>query len=150
MVQLVTMSDARYQDWRHSIWKSYFQELVRSGLSEAAAQKNVDDNIAATMPEGVLQPGNEVFEIHHDGESIGVVWLWQDGTEWFVYDIDLEEQHRGKGLGRKTMQAIEAHVRAHGGTAIALSVFGFNQVARNLYESEGYETTRLQMKKTLS
>lgn len=150
MVELRIMGAEGFQTWRVDIWKSYFQELVRSGLSEAAAKKNVDENISATMPNGDLQPGNEVFEVISGETTIGVVWLWQDGTEWFIYDIDINEAYRGQGLGRKTMKAIEAHVKAQGGTAIALSVFGFNEVARNLYVSEGYETTRLQMKKTLS
>ena len=48
------------------------------------------------------------------------------------------------------MQAIETHIRIKGGEVIGLSVFGFNKVAQKLYETEGYEVTRLSMQKKLS
>jgi len=48
------------------------------------------------------------------------------------------------------MHLIEEFIRVQGGVSIGLSVFGFNDVARKLYETEGFETIRLQMKKVLN
>lgn len=48
------------------------------------------------------------------------------------------------------MRRIEEFVRANGGSAICLSVFGFNHVAQRLCTSEGYEITRLSMQKKLT
>lgn len=48
------------------------------------------------------------------------------------------------------MLLAESHVRSRGGSALALNVFGFNTAARTLYESLGYETTSLQMRKPLA
>ncbi|MEY4970247.1 MAG: hypothetical protein RLZZ277_478, partial [Actinomycetota bacterium] len=53
------------------------------------------------------------------------------------------------GFGRAIMQAAEKIVRDAGGDSISLSVFGNNSVARNLYESLGYQTLRVAMKKTI-
>lgn len=149
MVELRPMSDQRFAIWSKKIWELYEQELIDSGIKAEAARKQCDEGREASMPNGVLQPGNIVFESFDNDESVGVVWLWIDGTEWFIFDIDIDEGHRGKGFGRATMQAIEAYVRQQGGTAIGLSVFGFNEIAKRLYESEGYETKRIQMKKKL-
>ena len=149
MVELKPMSEKRFAIWSEKIWELYEQELIESGVNPASAKKQCDEGREAGMPNGVLQPGNEVFETFHDKESVGIVWLWIDGTEWFIYDIDIDAEHRGKGLGRSTMRAIEAYVKKQGGTAIGLSVFGFNEIARKLYESEGYEIKRIQMKKQL-
>lgn len=102
------------------------------------------------MPGGKLAPNNFAFEAIHEGLSVGIVWLVKQDDEWSIYDIDIDEEHRGNGLGRKTMHAIEQYVSEQGGTAINLSVFGFNEVARKLYESEGFETVRIQMKKKLN
>ena len=77
------------------------------------------------------------------------MWLNEDDGEWFIYDIEIYEEFRGQGLGRKTMKAIENHVRLHDGKEIRLSVFGFNTAAQNLYKSQGYETVRLAMRKKL-
>ena len=149
MVELKPMSDRRFAIWHVRIWELYEQELIQSGMSPEAAKKNIEDGRASSMPNGVLAEDNSVFEVLSENESIGIVWLWKDGDEWFIFDIDIDEPHRGKGLGRKTMHAIETYVKNQGGSAIRLSVFGFNEIARNLYESEGYETTRIQMKKSL-
>lgn len=149
MVQLQAISSARYEVWHTQIWELYAQELIQSGVAEARAKREAREGYEHSMPGGVLAPDNFVFDVIHNDEPVGIVWLVKQVDDWFIYDIDIAEQHRGKGLGRKTMQAIEAYVRNQDGKSINLSVFGFNTIARNLYESEGYETTRLQMKKYL-
>ena len=47
------------------------------------------------------------------------------------------------------MALAEEAARAAGATALGLNVHGHNTVARNLYESMGYQTTALQMRKLL-
>lgn len=143
------MSDENFAEWQDHIWPSYRDEMVRSGMSEEAADENVKQNIANTMPDGILAPGNYVFEVWREDERVGSTWLTDRFSEWFIYDIEIKEELRGQGLGRETMRAIEDYVRDMSGKSIGLSVFGFNTVARKLYESEGYETTRILMKKTL-
>ena len=149
MVTLREKSTADLLVWNERIWRLYREELIRAGSSEAAADENVRENLAATMDGEALKPGNFVFDVVEDGVSVGNVWLNERLGEWFIYDIEIFEPHRGRGLGRATMQAIESHVRAHGAKEIGLSVFGFNKVAQNLYLSEGYEVTRLSMQKRL-
>ncbi len=150
MIKLVEMSPEIFALWNQKIWVLYREELIRSGMSEAAADKNIESNIKETMPNGELVAGQFVFEVFENDDHIGNVWLANYDNDWFVYDIDIEEEFRGRGLGRATMRAIEDYVRAQGGSKIELSVFGFNTVAKNLYLSEGYETTRLSMYKNLS
>lgn len=149
MVNLQPMSAERYAFWHKNIWKLYFDELVQAGFSESYAKENCNQGIENSMPGGKLAPNNFAFEIVHEEKSVGVVWLVKQDDEWSIYDIDIDETHRGKGLGRKTMKAIEQYVADQNGTAINLSVFGFNHIARKLYETEGYETVRIQMKKKL-
>lgn len=144
------MSAERYEHWHKNIWKLYFDELVQAGFSEEYAKENCDQGIEHSMPGGKLAQNNFAFEVIHEDKSVGIVWLVKQNDEWSIYDIDIDEPHRGKGLGRETMHAIEKYVSQNGGTAINLSVFGFNDIARKLYESEGYETVRVQMKKNIS
>ncbi|PPF38971.1 hypothetical protein C5B93_06100 [Rathayibacter sp. AY1A2] len=68
----------------------------------------------------------------------------------YVWDVQIDAAERGSGLGRAAMLLAESHVRSRGGSALALNVFGFNTAARALYESLGYETTSLQMRKPLA
>jgi ribosomal protein S18 acetylase RimI-like enzyme len=150
MVKLVEMPPASYDKWKAQIWKSYREEMIRAGTSEAAADENIQENIRELMPDGKLTPGNFVFDVMKAEDHVGYVWLNEKNSEWFIYDIEVFEKYRGRGFGRETMQAIEAHIRAKGGNVIGLSVFGFNKVAQKLYEAEGYEVTRLSMQKKLN
>ena len=54
---------------------------------------------------------------------------------------------RGRGYGRDAMRLAEAEARSRGMTSLGLNVHGQNTIARDLYESLGYEITALQMKK---
>lgn len=149
MVQLVEMSHENYLIWQERLWVSYFDELIMAGYTEAAAHENIEATKRENMPDGKLAANNFVFNVASGESNVGVVWLFQQINQWFIYDIEVYENFRGQGFGRQTMKAIEAYARANGAESISLSVFGFNETARKLYETEGYQTMRLSMKKTL-
>jgi ribosomal protein S18 acetylase RimI-like enzyme len=150
MTSLVPMSEEHFEIWYSKIWDTYRSELVQSGISEAEADKDIERNIKETTPDGKPTPNQFFFDVMNDQNHVGSIWLSTEKDEWFIYDIEIKPEYRGQGLGRKTLQAIENHVFANGGTKIGLAVFGFNTVARKLYISEGYEITRLFMMKKLS
>ena len=81
-----------------------------------------------------------------------MVWVALDrgrpGEAW-IYDIEVNPEHRGKGYGRALLLVAEQEAARHGSTAIGLNVFGTNTVARSLYESAGYRITALNMRKEL-
>ena len=149
MITLEPMSDETFAIWSPRTWASYREEIIRAGMSEESADENIAQNIAVTMPDGVLAAGQYVFDVRDGATAVGAVWLAERATEWFIYDIEIDTEHQGKGFGREAMRRIEEFVRAQGGHTIGLSVFGFNHVAQRLYTSEGYETTRLSMQKKL-
>jgi ribosomal protein S18 acetylase RimI-like enzyme len=83
---------------------------------------------------------------------VGVLWLGlsypRDDSVW-IYDIEVDAEHRGKGFGRLLLAAAEEEARRAGATAMGLQVFGANAVARGLYESAGYEPVSIVMRKPL-
>jgi GNAT superfamily N-acetyltransferase len=56
-------------------------------------------------------------------------------SAWWVWDIAIDADQRGKGFGREAMPLAEDRVREHGGSTLGLNVFGFNAGGRALYES---------------
>jgi ribosomal protein S18 acetylase RimI-like enzyme len=70
-------------------------------------------------------------------------------STWFVFYVEIDEAHRGRGLGRAAMQAAEDWTKEHDGTRVALNVFGPNVVARSLYDSLGYQVMATAMFKDL-
>ena len=67
----------------------------------------------------------------------------------FIFDVEIREEFRGKGYGKQIMLLIEEKARELELKSIGLHVFGYNTVAKNLYEGIGYETSSLNMIKKL-
>lgn len=66
-----------------------------------------------------------------------------------MWDVVIDEDQRGRGLGRQAMLLAEELARQGGATTFGLNVFANNVVARNLYTSLEYEETSVQMRKPL-
>ena len=73
----------------------------------------------------------------------------EPGAKYWVWNVEVDEPYRGRGLGRAAMVLAEDAACDHGATELGLSVFGHNPVARHLYESMGYVTKTVQMRKSL-
>jgi ribosomal protein S18 acetylase RimI-like enzyme len=67
----------------------------------------------------------------------------------WVNDVEVDEAFRGRGYGRQVMLLAEQAAAARGMTSVGLNVHGSNAVARDLYDSLGYQVTAQQMKKSL-
>ena len=123
-------------------------------LDEAAANARADRTANDTFPDGGAAPGHWLFLVEDgEGTRVGVLWLGDpvDGdpdTLW-VYDIEIDPDHRGRGLGRDTMLLAEAEARRLGRSRIKLNVFARNAVARALYLSLGFEEMSVQMSKAV-
>lgn len=97
---------------------------------------------------------NAVFDLVHDTDgTVGYLWIGRDRSgdyaSWWVWDMLVEPEYRGKSYGRAAMRLAEDHARAAGARTMGLSVFGHNETARGLYESIGYEATSIKMRKHL-
>ena len=67
---------------------------------------------------------------------------------WVNY-VQVDEEFRDRGYGRRAMLLAEEEAAARGMTSVSLSVLSNNMVARDLYDSLGYRVTAQQMKKAL-
>ena len=144
-----------YAQWSAAQLEAYVDELVASGsMSREAAEEKGRRDAAELLPEGLATPGQLIFRMEADGQSVG--WLWlalrnprAEAGVGFVYDIAVDEALRGRGYGRAAMRLAEDEARRNGLHAIALNVFGHNAIARALYASLCYRETSVQMRKEL-
>lgn len=150
---IAEMPTARLHEWLAAMWASYREDLVAAGATPEEADVNVARNQAALTSGEGLAEGQHVFQVLVDGAEVGVVWIGlrpgdPEGS-YFVYNVEVGPEHRGRGYGRAAMSLAEEWVRAAGGTRIGLSVFGNNAVARSLYLSLGYQELAVSMVKDL-
>jgi ribosomal protein S18 acetylase RimI-like enzyme len=92
-----------------------------------------------------------MYAIEHDGRFAGYLWLCNRdgelGHSLFVYAVEIDDELRGRGLGRAAMVFAEQEAQRLGIAKVALNVFGGNAAARHLYLSLGYEETAVHMEK---
>ena len=149
-IELQELANEECMAYLQNLWPKYREELILAGASIAEADANIERNQQTISPNGVIAPGQKMFRAVLDGEHIGNLWLAErEAGDWFVYDIEVFVDFRGRGLGRETMLLAEEYARAHGATKLGLSVFGFNTSARSLYESLGYSIVAMSMSKAL-
>jgi len=101
----------------------------------------VREQLAARLSE---QPHYFGFLAFQDGEAVGVVnCFW--GFSTFaarplvnVHDIAVLESHRGLGIGRALLAAVEREAAEAGACKLTLEVLEGNRPARRVYESFGF------------
>ena len=160
-LQLRPMTDGEFVTYRDRLIREYAHEHVRAGNwtaeeAEAKSAAQVDE----LLPEGLATPDTllsiaESAEPGRVGERVGLLWLAlrrsPDGSlaSAWIYDIEVDAEHRGGGYGRALLAAAEEELRHRGAPAVGLNVFGHNEVALRLYASSGYRVTSQQMLKEL-
>ena len=154
-VSLRPLTDEEISEYIERQVEQYVEERVRSGERPDSARRIASEQSRALFPEGVPANGQLLFRVLDDeGTAVGMLWIGpqqsadQPGAFW-VWDVRIEEAHRGMGYGRAAMELAEAEALSRGASELGLNVFGHNQVARHLYESMGYTATSINMKKDL-
>ena len=149
------MADDDIPAFVHRQLEPYIAERIAAGDRPDDARRIAEEQTASLFPGGRPAPGQLVYRvIDDDGTAVGWLWIGPHSpdrvTDFWVWNVEIDESHRGRGLGRSTMLLAEEAARAQGATRLGLNVFGPNVVARRLYESLGYATTAVNMRKSLT
>lgn len=162
VTELQAMPVDRLPGWIEGVRRDYEQSRIHSGDSREVAARKARTSMDESFPGGVVAPGHLVYDVvavdddNEDGDGgvvVGYLWISRKNDAedaWWVSDISIDEQYRGKGYGRAAMLLAETAAAEHGGATLGLNVFGYNTAARALYESLGYEVTAVQMRKPVT
>jgi len=172
-LSLRPISGAELSRWLADHRHEYVDARIASGEPREIAEANAEASHSRLFPGGALAPGHEVFVLVEDvddaddagngeagagndsarGGAVGTLWIGpypDDRTDaMWVWNINIGEEHRGRGPGRAGMLLAEREARRRGAHEIGLNVFGYNDVAIGLYRTLGYQTASLQMRKVL-
>jgi ribosomal protein S18 acetylase RimI-like enzyme len=151
--ELRPLREDEYGAWLEQAKEGYAAQMVRAGYPEERASAKSDRDFAELLPEGLATPAQFVYAVEHDGEVVGSLWLCdrdgEAGRTLFVYALEVDPDHRGRGHGKAAMVLAEDVAREHGLDTITLNVFGGNDVAQSLYRSLGYNEMAIFMRKDL-
>jgi ribosomal protein S18 acetylase RimI-like enzyme len=147
------MPAERLAAWMEKGFLDYVSDRMTTGESREVAESNARLSRAASFPDGQVQDSHRVFDVVAGEESVGYLWIAprpEGSDQWWVYDLEIDEAHRRRGYARAALELGQAEAKALGATAIGLNVFAFNEGARALYASLGYEPTSMHMRLPLS
>lgn len=148
------MGAAEFAAWTESTIASYAEDVARANdLPVDATLPMATAQFAQLLTAGLNTPRTWLFVVVDEhGADAGTLWLGanpQFPNSGFVWDIAIDATRRGHGLGRAAMLLAEDVFRDAGFDQIQLSVFGFNDRARRLYDSLGYGVVATTMAKSL-
>ena len=108
-VRLRELRDDELPDWLEAARRFYVDDLERhAGMTRAEAEDKAKRDHDALFPDGRALEGHHLFAIEDEhGEGIGRLWFAERASGLWLYEIDLEERVRGRGLGRQTMLVLE-------------------------------------------
>lgn len=153
VLELVYKAPDDLARWVPAMFAGYVEERIGAGESRESAWAAAGAQQEQLFPGGVPAEGQHVMNLLLDGVAVGVLWMGRplggDQDTWYVFYVEIDDANRGKGLGRDAMLAAERWALEHGGSRIALNVFGPNTVARSLYDSLGYRVLATGMYKDL-
>jgi len=154
-VVLVPMNEQEFEVMNENGVRRYAEENVRAGYwSRSESVNRSIEAHRALLPEGLRTAGHHFFKSvdRETREAVGHIWIKVeegDDRKGFIFDLFIKEGQRGKGYGRATMIAAEGEAKSMGLSSLALHVFYFNDIARHLYDSLGYEIKSMNMMKSL-
>lgn len=151
-VRLRELGEDELPTWLEAARRFYVTDLERhAGLTRAEADEKASRDHRELFPDGKPADGLHPFTIEDgQGEAIGRLLFAERPVGVWLYEIELDEEVRGRGLGREAMVAFEGLARELGAEKITLNVFGGNEVARSLYRSLGYVEESVHMGKRLA
>ncbi|GAB7052090.1 GNAT family N-acetyltransferase [Catenuloplanes indicus] len=153
-VTLRPMHAGEFGAFRASVLDLTVDSLVTSvGIAAGVARSKAFDGICALLPLGFDTPGHVLVVGESDGGRIGAAWFGLRHPHGiagcgYLHMLTVDAGHRGQGLGRALLSAVEAEARTRGCAALELNVFGTNKAAVGLYDSSGYDLITQQLRKS--
>lgn len=153
-LRLVPMSAAEFEVFVARTVREYAHDKILAGQwRDESAEALARLAVTSLLPDGLATADHHLYVLRDadTGGRVGTAWLHFDrsATPPFAYlnDIRIDDRAQGRGLGRAALAALEGAAREAGCASMQLHVFGHNTRARRLYESAGYRTTNVNMRK---
>jgi ribosomal protein S18 acetylase RimI-like enzyme len=147
------MTQAEFERFNATLWEEYAQDRARNQSTSIAHEREIAaEQRQVLQAQGMRTPGHHYWHVVDDGGAVaGALWVHvEPGTgRAFIYEFAINADQRGKGLGKATLDLLDAWARDEGIQRIALNVFGDNAVAQALYRKQGYQVDAIQMSKRL-
>ena len=107
-------------------------------------QRLSDETRRALIPGLQQHPTTVIFLACHAGEAVGIAVCFRGFSTFAgrplinIHDLAVLPAHRGRGIGRRLLEAVERKARETGCCKVTLEVQENNHRARRTYEAAGF------------
>lgn len=120
-------------------YKDALMQISMEWLNRYELLEDVDIEMVSN-PDRMIEEGGEVFLAQEDdGRIIGMVMVEDQGEACEILKLGVAESARGKGAGRKLMEAAIEDIRSKGKKKAVLCTNHKLAAARHLYERLGFQ-----------
>ena len=118
-----------------------------------AATSKTETGYGSFLGSQLDKPNVVILVAERGGEAIGYTYAGVEGTDYMslrgpagvLYDIVVDPEHRGRGVGRELLEATVSALKAMGAPRVILSTAERNTPAQHLFESSGFRRTMIEM-----
>lgn len=115
-----------------------YEEVYSLWLHTKGMGLNTIDDSKEGIAKYLLRNPNTCFVTEEKGEIIGVIMSGHDGRRGFIYHTTVKIEHRGKGIGKKLVNAALEALEMEGIHKVALVAFEKNELGNVFWERVGF------------
>ncbi|MGV4983394.1 GNAT family N-acetyltransferase [Streptomyces sp. NPDC001709] len=143
------MTGVEFDAWKERERENYARLWIDRGIPEATARAKARSDHESLLSHGLATDGMLFSVLEHEGARVGTLWVALQDTKAYVFVVEIDAAHRGRGHGRTLMLLAERQAIEAGRAVLGLNVHAGNTPAERLYESLGYETVTHSLSKPL-
>ena len=132
------LNDPRHQAAVLAMTRAYARDPMGNGRDLPAEIQQ------ALVPELRAHPTTLIFLAYRDDEPVGIVTGFVGFSTFAarplinIHDLHVAHDHRGRGIGRSLLEAVESEARRLGCCKLTLEVQEHNETALALYRRFGF------------
>jgi ribosomal protein S18 acetylase RimI-like enzyme len=118
-----------------------------------AVRSRTSEDYAAFLGSQLESPDVILLVADDDGVVIGYAYAALEGYDYMslrgpagvLHDLVVDPGNRGRGVGRRLLDATLAHLKSRGAPRVVLSTAERNEAAQGLFASAGFRRTMVEM-----
>jgi ribosomal protein S18 acetylase RimI-like enzyme len=122
-----------------------------------AATSGTEQGYGSFLGTQLGKPDVVVLVAERDHAVVGYVYAGLEGTDYMalrgpagaIYDIVVDPEHRGHGIGRMLLDAALEDLKTRGAPRVVLSTAERNETAQRLFARAGFRRTMIEMTREL-
>ena len=136
------------------IYHDKMVDLLQQSFKQSFPNKTIEiqefDNRLKKLKEYLAEGKTKVFSVIEEDSLCGFIWFFiKDSNAIHINHFSINKDARGKGIGRKLIEAVEKFAFENQIDEIELLVTMSNDEAIGFYKKNNFKTERLVMKKRL-